>query len=112
MLRAFRSYYLHNSADFIDAEYLEGLVSVYKVNGVTRTRQLSTQELYNFCIQSGAPRNKTSSKNIAEYYSTKIFPDQLKGFFAETIILVEGETEFFLYQYILKGLVFLLLNMV
>lgn len=84
-----------HSPDFIDVEYIDGLVRVSKINGVTRTIQLSAQDLYDICIKFGVPPSETSPDNIIEYYSTKIFPDQLKGFFAETIILVEGGTEFF-----------------
>jgi hypothetical protein len=83
-----------HSTEFIDAEYLEGLVRVYKENGVTKVKQLSVEELRDFCVNSGVPENLVTTQNVAFHYSTKIFPDQLKGMFAETIILVEGETEY------------------
>ncbi|MBE6892494.1 MAG: DUF2813 domain-containing protein [Ruminococcaceae bacterium] len=84
-----------HSTDFVDAEYLDGLVRVYKEDGVTKAVQLSKEELCSFCIASGVPKEKTSPESIVDFYSTKLFADQLKGVFAETIILVEGETEFF-----------------
>jgi putative ATP-dependent endonuclease of OLD family len=48
------------------------------------------------------PAEKISSQNIIDFYSTKLFPDQLKGVFAETILLVEGATEFFTLPIYLK----------
>lgn len=84
-----------HSTDFIDAEFLEGLVRVYKVGNTTKAKQLTRDELCSFCIASGAPAEKTTPDNVIDFYSTKLFSDQLKGMFAETIILVEGATEFF-----------------
>lgn len=84
-----------HSADFIDTEYLEGLVRVYKENGKTMVNQLNVNQLCSFCIDSGSPKAKATSQNIINFYSTKLFPDQLKGMLAETILLVEGETEYF-----------------
>ena len=83
-----------HSADFIDTDYLEGLVRVYKENGETRVKQLSAEQLCEFCISSGSLPNITPQNTIS-YYSTKLFPDQLKGMLAEIILLVEGETEYF-----------------
>ena len=84
-----------HSTDFIDAEFLEGLVRVYKEGGVTKAIQLTRNDLCSYCISSGAPTGKTTPENIVDFYSTKLFSDQLKGMFAETILLVEGATEFF-----------------
>lgn len=84
-----------HSADFIDTEFLEGLVRVYKENGITKTIQLSKEDLCSYCTSLGVPKGTTKPENIVEFYSTKLFPDQLKGMFAEKIILVEGETEYF-----------------
>lgn len=84
-----------HSTDFIDAEYLDGLVRVYKEDGITKAIQLSKEELCSFCVASGVSEDRTSPNNIVDFYSTKLFADQLKGMFAETIVLVEGETEFF-----------------
>ena len=95
-----------HSTDFIDAEYLDGLVRVYKEEGVTKVKQLSKEELYSFCISSGVPEEKTSPESVVDYYATKLFADQLKGMFAETIILVEGETEFFAIPMYLKRIGF------
>lgn len=89
-----------HSTDFIDAEYLDGLVRVYKEGGITKAIQLTKEDLCTFCVESGAPADKISPDNIIDYYNTRLFADQLKGMFAETIVLVEGATEFLLYQYI------------
>lgn len=95
-----------HSTDFIDADYLEGLVRVYKEGGVTKAIQLSKEDLYRFCVDSGVPKEKTSPESVVDFYSTKLFADQLKGMFAETIILVEGETEFFTIPTYLKRIGF------
>lgn len=93
-----------HSSEFIDAEYLDGLVRVHKEGGVTKAIQLSSQQLCDFCIGSGVPGNSVSPENIVDFYSTKLFSDQLKGMFAETIILVEGATEYFALPIYLKRL--------
>ena len=91
-----------HSSEFVDAEYLEGLVRIYKEEGVTKVIQLSTEELCNFCIDTGVPDKFVTPENIVDFYSTKLFHDQLKGMFAETIILVEGATEYFALPIYLK----------
>lgn len=91
-----------HSTDFIDAEYLDGLVRVYKQNEITKAVQLSKLDLYNFCIESGVPQSITSPEKIIDFYNTKLFSDQLKGMFAETILLVEGATEYFALPVYLK----------
>lgn len=91
-----------HSSEFIDAEYLDGLVRVHKEGGVTKAIQLSAQQLCDFCVGSGVPENSVSPGNIVDFYSTKLFSDQLKGMFAETIILVEGATEYFTLPIYLK----------
>lgn len=91
-----------HSTEFIDTEYLDGLVRVHKEGGITKAIQLSAQQLCDFCIASGVPVNNVTPENIIDFYSTKLFLDQLKGMFAETIILVEGATEYFALPVYLK----------
>lgn len=91
-----------HSADFIDPAYMDGLVRVYKEGGITRAKQMTVKDLVDFCIESGASKEKTTTENIINFYSTKLFPDQLKGLFAETIILVEGPTEYYTLPVLLK----------
>lgn len=95
-----------HSTDFIDAEYLDGLVRVYKDGGITKAIQLSKEDLCAFCVESGVPADKTSPENIIDFYNTRLFSDQLKGMFAETIVLVEGATEFFALPVYLKRIGF------
>ena len=95
-----------HSTDFIDADYLDGLVRVYKEDQTTRAIQISRNELFSFCIECGVPEAKTSPDTIIDFYTTKLFSDQLKGMFAETIILVEGATEFFALPVFLKRIGF------
>ena len=97
-----------HSADFIDTEYLEGMVRVYKENGITKIRQLNAEELCSFCIATGCSPSKATPQNIADFYSTKLFPDQLKGMLTEKILLVEGETEYFALPIYLRKVGFLL----
>lgn len=84
-----------HSTDFIDVDYLEGLVRVYKEDGITNIIQLSKDQLYDFCISSGASKYDISKANIVEYYKTKMFSDQLNGLFSEKVVFVEGFTEYF-----------------
>ena len=84
-----------HSTSFIDVKYLDGLVRVYKEGGETKTRQLSSEQLYDFCISSGVTRAEVTKERILDYYETKIFSDQLNGLFAEKVIFVEGFTEYF-----------------
>lgn len=84
-----------HSTDFIDAEYLDGLVRVYKEGHTTKAVQLTPEKLAEFCIETGVPATRINADNVVDFYATKLFSDQLKGMFAETIIMVEGATEFF-----------------
>ena len=95
-----------HSVEFLNAEYLDGLIRVYKENDTTKIIQLDSRTLTSFCILTGVPKNKISEKNILDFYVTKLFDDQLKGLFAETILLVEGATEYFSIPIYLKKLAF------
>lgn len=82
-------------ADFIDPSNLEGLVRVSKDDrNITRTIQLTPQQLTQHCIEAGVPESVTNEKGIAEFYAARLFPDALKGLFAEKVLLVEGPTEY------------------
>lgn len=82
-----------HSPEFIDAENLEGLAKVYKENGVTKIKQINAKELRNDCVEMGVPAEKITDDSVLEFYSACLYADQLKGLFAEKIILVEGDTE-------------------
>ena len=92
-----------HSTEFVDAEYLDGLVRVYKHDNVTKAIQLTPENLCEYCISSGVPADRISKESVVDFYATKIFGDQLKGMFAETIILVEGATEYFSIPIYLKN---------
>jgi putative ATP-dependent endonuclease of OLD family len=84
-----------HSPEFLDIENLEGFVKVYKENGITKGKQHTAKTLAESCIQLKADKVKTKEENILQFYMSKTFYDQLRGFFARKILLVEGETEFF-----------------
>lgn len=73
-----------HAENFLDADDLEGFVRVYKENGITKVRQLTDYELSSTCDKK---------LPIGDYWSVKLNSDQLKGFFADVILLVEGQTE-------------------
>ncbi len=91
-----------HSADFVDSACIDGLVRVYKEGTTTKIKQLSAQNLADFCIALGVSKEKALPDSIIDYYSTKLLPDQLKGVFAETILLVEGATEYYTLPVFLK----------
>ncbi|MBQ9042716.1 MAG: AAA family ATPase [Eggerthellaceae bacterium] len=82
-----------HSADFLDPKNLEGLARVYKEDGVTKVKQVNTNELVRFCIETGVPENKISTATVSDFYASKVHPWQLRGMFAERALLVEGQTE-------------------
>lgn len=83
-----------HSPDFIDAGNLQGLVRVYKEqNGVTQAVQLTQSQLVDQCVGMGVPREKISVIGISDFYKVKLTTGMMKGFFAKTILLVEGRTE-------------------
>ena len=84
-----------HSPEFLDIENLEGFVKVYKESGVTKAKQHTAKTLSESCIQLQSDQVKTKEDNILQFYRAKTFYDQLRGFFARKILLVEGETEFF-----------------
>lgn len=87
--------YATHSENFLSADNIEGFVRVYKdKDGVTKVRQLTKDELFYTChIREEDPYKELP---IGEhYYSVKINSDQLKGFFADIILLVEGQTEYY-----------------
>ncbi|MCG2726040.1 MAG: AAA family ATPase [Elusimicrobia bacterium] len=82
-----------HSPEFLNIENVEGFVKVYKQEDVTKIEQHTAESLSVACNKTGA--TKAKENNVLEFYKTKTFYDQLRGFFAQKILLVEGETEFF-----------------
>lgn len=87
-----------HSPEFLNIEDLEGFAKVYKENGITKITQHNAKSLSDECITLGASTDKTSEQTILQFYKLNTFYDQLKGFFARKIILVEGPTELFSLQ--------------
>ncbi|MBP6927196.1 MAG: AAA family ATPase [Caldisericia bacterium] len=84
-----------HSPEFLDIENLEGFVKVYKENNITKIVQFDSENLANKCIEQGVVKEKCTKDTILQFYKSNTFYDQLKGFFARKILLVEGETELF-----------------
>jgi predicted ATP-dependent endonuclease of OLD family len=84
-----------HSPEFFDIEGLEGFVKVYKGDGVTKIVQNDVKKLSEKCIELGSDSSKTNGDSILKFYKSNTFYDQLKGFFARRILLVEGATEVF-----------------
>ncbi len=87
-----------HSPEFLDIDNLEGFVKLYKEDGVTKAIQNTPKILVDKCVELGVAPENISEENIVNFYKTKTFYDQLRGFFSEKIILVEGETELFALQ--------------
>lgn len=84
-----------HSPEFLDIKNLSGFVKVYKNDGITKIIQHSAKSLSMSCMLLKSNEEKTSEDSILEFYKTKTFYDQLRGFFARKLILVEGPTELF-----------------
>lgn len=94
-----------HSADFLDMSNLDGLVRVCKDDrGITRVVQLTKQALVDFCLKSGVPSEKISERNVLDFFGTRLFPDESKGFFATKVLLVEGATEYYALPEIMRTL--------
>ena len=82
-----------HSPNFINPSNLEGLVRVYKEEGITKSKQIDSKELEQVLIDTGVPKDKISSDNLGDYFDLRLYAEQFEGLFAETVILVEGLTE-------------------
>ncbi|MEJ5223959.1 MAG: AAA family ATPase [Anaerolineales bacterium] len=83
-----------HSPAFVDVLGLDGFVLVRKDNeGATEVKQIDTKKLADFCIQHGAHVTKTNPDTILPFYAAHATEEILSGFFAKSIILVEGQTE-------------------
>jgi putative ATP-dependent endonuclease of OLD family len=78
---------------FLDLINLEGIALTRKENDATRVIQATTQELVDYCVQNGANPTKTNVANILSFYSSSSTDEILSGFFAKTIVMVEGQSE-------------------
>lgn len=86
--------YTTHSPDFLSTEEFSsiGLVSKDSQEG-TKVKIITEQDLVDFSISTGVPKNKTNTDNIKEFYATTSDTKLNEGFFAKHLILVEGDTE-------------------
>jgi len=84
-----------HSPEFLDIENLEGFTKAYKEENVTKVIQHNAETFAGKCVELGANAAQTTKDTILPFYKVNTFYDQLKGFFARKIILVEGPTEVF-----------------
>lgn len=82
-----------HSSHFVNLLALPNLVVVRKSSEGTYVTQLSTEKLVEKCIQTGASADRTKTDNILPFYAANSTPAILEGFFACTVVLVEGPTE-------------------
>jgi putative ATP-dependent endonuclease of the OLD family len=82
-----------HSAHFLSLLDLPGLVLVRKRGEATYVTQRTVAQLVEACVSSGAPPERTSAGNILPFYAANATTDILEGFFARTVVLVEGPTE-------------------
>jgi len=92
-----------HSTEFLDAKYLDSLVRVYKENGITKIKQINAKQLCEKCLELKSSPQNTKQENILDFYEARLLHEQLKGFFADKIILVEGDTEYFSLPYYFKN---------
>ncbi len=94
-----------HSPAFINLAQLDGLVLTTKTDRVgTTTRQLTREELTEYCVSHNANRQKTQAQNIFEFYAANTTEAVLEGFFSKLIVLVEGPTEAMALPVYLRGL--------
>ncbi len=83
-----------HSPAFVDILGLDGFVLVRKDDeGATEVNQIDAKGLAEFCIQHGSHATKTNPDTILPFYAAHATEEILAGFFAKSIILVEGQTE-------------------
>ncbi|QTJ32742.1 ATP-dependent nuclease [Dolosigranulum pigrum] len=82
-----------HSPNFINPSNLEGLVRVYKKDGITKVKQLDNNSLKELLVDTGVPKDKIGKNNLGEFFELKLDQEQLEGLFAKTVVLVEGSTE-------------------
>ncbi len=80
-----------HSPAFLDVAAIPGLVLVRKNDACTETVQMTAAELAQYCREHGAAR--ATAENILGFYAAAATEEILGGFFARTIVLVEGPTE-------------------
>ncbi len=80
-----------HSPAFLDVAAIPGLVLVRKNDACTETVQMTAAELAQYCREHGAAR--ATAENILGFYAAAATEEILGGFFARTIVLVEGPSK-------------------
>lgn len=78
---------------FIDIMDIPGLTLITKIDGATKAKQLSAEELAKYCAERNAPLKLTNKDTVLPFYSSSSTYEILTGLFAKKIVLVEGQTE-------------------
>lgn len=86
--------YTTHSSDFVSTEEFDSIGLTYKYSEEgTKIRIVKKDNLVDFCTNTGVPQVKINNNNISEFYTTTSNIKLNEGFFANKLILVEGETE-------------------
>lgn len=82
-----------HSPHFINLEFLEGLNLIRKDEEGTISISQNGRSLAEHCIATGSDPRRTNHETVIPFYANHSTPHILNGFFANKIILVEGQTE-------------------
>jgi putative ATP-dependent endonuclease of the OLD family len=88
-----------HSPAFLDIMGLEGMVLLKKDDAVTYASQFTAEQLAMKCAVLGA---KSTATSILPFYAAAATEELLAGFFARTVVLVEGPTESFAFPTLLR----------
>ena len=93
-----------HSPYFVNLLGLPGLALVTKVDGATKIKQLTADELAKYCIEHQARQDRTTPDTILPFYAGSSTYEIMSGLFSKKIVLVEGQTEqFALPEYLLRA---------
>ncbi|HWP91682.1 MAG TPA: AAA family ATPase [Thermodesulfobacteriota bacterium] len=82
-----------HSPSFVDVLGIPGLVLVRKRNNTTFIKQLTAEDLTEFCLEHGALSSRTNQQTILPFYAGSATKEILAGLFSKMVVLVEGPTE-------------------
>lgn len=88
-----------HSPAFLDIMGLEGMVLLKKDDAATYASQFTAEQLATRCAELGA---KSAATSILPFYAAAATEELLAGFFARTVVLVEGPTESFAFPTLLR----------
>jgi len=77
----------------VDILGLQGLILVRKLDRATTTKQLTPEDLSEFCVANGADSVRTRRETVLLFYAGSATQETLAGMFAKKIVLLEGLTE-------------------